>query len=136
MHVRDIRLAGRRAKLLGRAVGDHRQALVAENRVAQVHLDIGKELVFGYPAVAVVDLQMTEGGFHDGPGRGCRHPGVGGILSEPHVDVRGKIQRAAIVIIVRAIGQALGAVIEPVVGDPRLPLLPGQLEHVRGRQGA
>src|SRR5512134_2606094 len=91
MQMRNVRLGAPGAKLLTQAVRDHANSLVARNRVADFHLDVGKELVFRGPTVAMVYLHMAKGFCNHCSGCCGRHPKGRGVLPNPHIVVWRKV---------------------------------------------
>ncbi len=56
----DIRLFTARAKLLTHAIRKNAKTLVTRDAIAHAHRNVGQELIFCRPAVAVVDLYMAK----------------------------------------------------------------------------
>ena len=74
MHMRDVWLLTARAKLVTNAIRKNPEALVASHGVADVYLDVRQKLIFCYPAVAMVDPDMTKGLGNDSSRRRSRDP--------------------------------------------------------------
>src|SRR5829696_3504515 len=95
MQMRNVRLRASGAKLLAHPIRDHRDPLIARNRIADLHLDVGKELIFRRPAVTMIDLHMAKGFCNYCARRRGSDPKTGSVLAHPHIIMWCKIDCAA-----------------------------------------
>jgi len=94
------------------------QALVAVNKITFFNLDVVQVPVLGGPAVTVINFDETTGCFKNSASRRSSDPEIRCVHSNVYIRIRSKIHRAAHLIIVRTGGKPLGAIIEPIHGNP------------------
>jgi hypothetical protein len=109
------------------------QSLVAINIITFFYLEIIQMPIFRDPTVTMINFHVTTGYFKNNTRRRSRYPKIGCIHSNKYIRIGSKVHRAAHFIIMRAVGQPLGAIVKPIHGNPGFSLLPGQLEHIRWR---
>ena len=85
MQVGNVDFLRTRTIPVSHTVGDDAEALIACNHIAQMHLDVAKELVFREPATGVRNFHVATADLDDRACGGGGHPIRGCILACDHL---------------------------------------------------
>ena len=122
------------AHILGLAIRNNTQALVAADKGTDIYLNIRQVPILCGPAIPMINDQMAAGSCGNRScGGGC-HPKIRCVFADHHIVMGSKIYRASHLVIMRAGWQPPDTVIKSIKSHPGKPLLPGPLKHVHWRR--